>query len=134
MCKHSTLLIGTIVCRFVDRDMLMRYHWGLGIGHYYSHVPEGLDGPEQDDTSDGINIGFDDLENDFDPDVLDWEQPADSDTSNGLLYEVSEDITEGMDSDSSLEDDEGEDLDDEDSDWDEMYEMYGSDWDGDQSD
>ncbi len=23
--------------RFVDRDMTMRYHWGLGIGHTYSH-------------------------------------------------------------------------------------------------
>jgi hypothetical protein len=23
--------------RFVDRDMVMRYHWGLGIGHVYSH-------------------------------------------------------------------------------------------------
>lgn len=23
--------------RFVDRDMIMRYHWGLGIGHLYSH-------------------------------------------------------------------------------------------------
>jgi hypothetical protein len=23
--------------RFVDRDMLMRYHWGLGVGHIYSH-------------------------------------------------------------------------------------------------
>ena len=22
---------------FVDRDMLMRYHWGHGIGHVYSH-------------------------------------------------------------------------------------------------
>lgn len=22
--------------RFVDRDMVMRYHWGLGIGHKYS--------------------------------------------------------------------------------------------------
>jgi hypothetical protein len=22
--------------RFVDRDMLMRYHWGMGIGHVYS--------------------------------------------------------------------------------------------------
>ena len=22
---------------FVDRDMLMRYHWGLGIGHTYAH-------------------------------------------------------------------------------------------------
>lgn len=26
------------ICRFVDRDMLMRYHWGLGIGHTYSHA------------------------------------------------------------------------------------------------
>jgi hypothetical protein len=23
--------------RFVDRDMVMRYHWGLGVGHIYSH-------------------------------------------------------------------------------------------------
>lgn len=23
--------------RFADRDMVMRYHWGLGIGHAYSH-------------------------------------------------------------------------------------------------
>ncbi|KAJ2911509.1 hypothetical protein MD484_g8905, partial [Candolleomyces efflorescens] len=25
------------VNRFVDRDMTMRYHWGLGVGHAYSH-------------------------------------------------------------------------------------------------
>lgn len=24
------------ILRFVDRDMLIRYHWGLGIGHKYS--------------------------------------------------------------------------------------------------
>jgi hypothetical protein len=23
--------------RFVDRDMVMRYHWGMGVGHVYSH-------------------------------------------------------------------------------------------------
>lgn len=27
----------TIGNRFVDRDMLMRYHWGLGVGHIHSH-------------------------------------------------------------------------------------------------
>lgn len=27
-----------IVQRFVDRDTLLRYHWGLGVGHTYSHV------------------------------------------------------------------------------------------------
>jgi hypothetical protein len=26
------------VFRFVDRDMLMRYHWGLAVGHVYSHA------------------------------------------------------------------------------------------------
>ncbi|KAG2086765.1 uncharacterized protein F5147DRAFT_781540 [Suillus discolor] len=25
------------VNRFVDRDMLMRFHYGLGVGHVYSH-------------------------------------------------------------------------------------------------
>lgn len=28
--------ISQIVTRFVDCDMLMRHHWGLGIGHKYS--------------------------------------------------------------------------------------------------
>lgn len=23
--------------RFVDRDMVMRYHWGLAVGHTYAH-------------------------------------------------------------------------------------------------
>jgi hypothetical protein len=27
----------TFNTRFVDRDMLMRFHWGLGVGHVYSH-------------------------------------------------------------------------------------------------
>ena len=26
-----------VLCRFADRDMLMRYHWSLGVGHTYSH-------------------------------------------------------------------------------------------------
>lgn len=32
--RNSALTIGD---RFVDRDMLMRYYWGLGIGHVHSH-------------------------------------------------------------------------------------------------
>jgi hypothetical protein len=31
------ILIYPIATSFVDRDMLMRYHWGLGVGHTYSH-------------------------------------------------------------------------------------------------
>ena len=24
-------------CRFADRDLLMRFHWGLAVGHTYTH-------------------------------------------------------------------------------------------------
>lgn len=33
----------TLCRRFVDRDMLMRYHVGLGVGHVYSHCSSGSD-------------------------------------------------------------------------------------------
>lgn len=32
------LVMAYIGLRYVDRDMLLRYHWGLGVGHTYSHV------------------------------------------------------------------------------------------------
>ncbi|KAF7969636.1 hypothetical protein HWV62_26769 [Athelia sp. TMB] len=28
---------GYYLNRFVDRDMVMRFHWGLGVGHVYTH-------------------------------------------------------------------------------------------------
>jgi hypothetical protein len=36
---HCPICLVTYVfaIRFVDRDMVMRYHWGLGVGHVYSH-------------------------------------------------------------------------------------------------
>lgn len=42
--------------RFADRDMLMRYHWGLGIGHAYAQeakLPQNSATPdgEADDTN-----------------------------------------------------------------------------------
>ncbi|KIJ60703.1 hypothetical protein HYDPIDRAFT_98197, partial [Hydnomerulius pinastri MD-312] len=39
------------VNRFVDRDMLLRYHWGMGIGHAYSHVPDAPDRPGEQQES-----------------------------------------------------------------------------------
>ncbi|KAG2003606.1 hypothetical protein CC2G_004198 [Coprinopsis cinerea AmutBmut pab1-1] len=36
------------VNRFVDRDMVMRFHWGLGVGHLYSHG----DAPDETQGSD----------------------------------------------------------------------------------
>jgi hypothetical protein len=40
VCYDSVTSFGILLylcLRFVDPDMLMWYHWGLGIGHIYSH-------------------------------------------------------------------------------------------------
>lgn len=34
--------------RFVDRDMVMRFYWGLGVGHVYSHGDAILEGGSED--------------------------------------------------------------------------------------
>jgi hypothetical protein len=47
--------------RFSDPDMMMRYHWGLGVGHYHVHQPTSTSrlftnepGDAQDDRSPNI--------------------------------------------------------------------------------
>ncbi len=35
--KNLTMFLAEQFDRFVDRDMMVRYHCGLGIGHTYSH-------------------------------------------------------------------------------------------------
>ena len=42
-----------ILSSFVDRDMVMRYHWGLGVGHVYSHSDCTGNGIIQNQTADG---------------------------------------------------------------------------------
>ncbi|RDB18539.1 hypothetical protein Hypma_000288 [Hypsizygus marmoreus] len=39
---------GYYVNRFVDRDMIMRYHWGLGVGHVYSRMQTDAPHPDQE--------------------------------------------------------------------------------------
>lgn len=86
-------LTGVTVQRFVDRDMLMRHHWGLGVGHTYSHVRDSATDPVES-TEERLHAftepsstymrrdsrishtplgGFDDLNNNFSPSDLDWE-------------------------------------------------------------
>jgi|SRR5882757_3617592 len=77
--------------RFADRDMLMRYHWGLGIGHVYAHeakLPQ--DSATPDGKADDTNMLDDEesadaqhqavtLGEDFqDANVLDDEESADT--------------------------------------------------------
>ncbi|KAG6904449.1 hypothetical protein DXG01_009865 [Tephrocybe rancida] len=47
-----------LVNRFVDRDMLMRYHWGMGVGHLYSHTHNEDDVVEEGTVSLQIEGGF----------------------------------------------------------------------------
>lgn len=68
-----TIFGSTLTCllaRFVDRDMLMRYHWGLGIGHKYSwegsaaescynSVPGGSMGGDPCEGDNTISFGHD---------------------------------------------------------------------------
>ena len=103
-----------IVQRFVDRDMLMRYHWGLGVGHTYSHVRDRseLNGESitpQDDASDhmpsNVHAGTEpgNPHDEFslvDRDRLGWE-------------------SEDMSGDGSDDESEADST---------MYDMYGSDW------
>lgn len=65
--------------RFADRDMLMRYHWGLGIGHiysdeHYSHPSHSI--LEPDDTSE---------EQTNDPDLhpMEWDDDDDDNDMGG---------------------------------------------------
>ena len=124
---HDSLL--TIAQRFVDRDMLLRYHWGLGVGHVYSHVRESSEHNDESITpqvlpmrglhddasvhvSSSVHAGterdnFDDEFSLVDRDGLGWE---------------SEDIDgDGSDDGSRSETDSM------------MYEMYGSDWGGEEN-
>jgi hypothetical protein len=38
--------------RFADRDILMRYHWGLGVGHIHAHQPVAWSGHDSEDPRD----------------------------------------------------------------------------------
>ncbi|KAG2336642.1 hypothetical protein BDR05DRAFT_978733 [Suillus weaverae] len=73
------------VNRFVDRDMLMRFHYGLGVGHIYSHnVMPNLKGPViHNDASDGLDIDGNDLEHG----ESDNEDNEDNEDSEGSDYD-----------------------------------------------
>jgi hypothetical protein len=83
--------------RFVDRDMLMRFHFGLGVGHVYSHhrstqAEEGNGvraGVTRDAMNDTIDEDADDDEDDEEEDdeenEEDEEDNEDEDSTDGEL-------------------------------------------------
>ena len=98
---------------FVDRDMVMRYHWGLAIGHIYGHKPldrNAVDPPCQ--NSDDEPIGSCVMD---DEDTTRQEQGHAVTSHDDHVNETDSDLEgneqgsdEGLDSDGSLGSFEGE--------------------------
>ena len=66
--QHGMLILSVV--RFVDRDMVMRYHWGLAVGHAYAH--------EKGDTV-SMDVHTEEREPGIHPEV---EEPDDLDLQN----------------------------------------------------
>jgi hypothetical protein len=71
------------ITRFLDRDMGMRYHWGLGVGHQYAHTRLFMSKADGDLRNDEILTGetedeaFEgqDSESDSEDDDIEWSRP-----------------------------------------------------------
>jgi hypothetical protein len=59
---YLLVLILLYPARFSDRDLLMRYHWGLGVGHFYAHQPASTLGHVSDMAGDAQDSQVPDME------------------------------------------------------------------------
>lgn len=78
---------------FVDRDTLMRYHYGLGVGHVYAHEARIIDRPYSGQGTSSQSIP---------------QSTAHSDNEHSEREETSQEITnwQGSNNDEDEEDDE----------------------------
>jgi hypothetical protein len=74
------MIFVSYICSFVDRDMLMRYHIGLGIGHVYTQCQASSD-VDQETTS--YTTRDDDMEEEYV-----FEIPDNGDLSGDIVQEV----------------------------------------------
>lgn len=74
-----------ITIRFVDRDMVMRFYWGLGVGHVYSHEEAKLDGGSEDQ-------------------IMESEDEEDEEDDVGMLELMPSEVPEAREVDEDLED------------------------------
>ncbi|KJA13341.1 hypothetical protein HYPSUDRAFT_209627 [Hypholoma sublateritium FD-334 SS-4] len=110
------------VNRFADRDMTMRYHWGMGIGHIYSH---GRDINSNQNLTPASDDNSDQEEDELTP------ASGHMTAITGALHDGDQsDDSDKSESEKELEDDEDVDYDksttdsDEDSDGDSSLELY----------
>jgi hypothetical protein len=85
-------------CSFVDRDMIMRFHWGSAAGHTYTHgsntsdfnhtlpTPEAFEGFEPETGDSGVDIYIPEDAGDDDPE-LGFENREDDLGENEVLSE-----------------------------------------------
>jgi hypothetical protein len=113
---------------FSDRDLLMRYHWGLGVGHLHAHQPIFNAGWGRDESRDSQNDQSADFEPDEQPDEPRGENAYAADTAHDgdsdVPYEsdnpelwLDESDVEGLDdleTDSNADEDGENDLDNDD--------------------
>ena len=99
--------------RFVDRDMLMRYHWSMGVGHTYCHESLPKTTGENQQNNRNEETGFEegqDKEIYLDDENGNGEQlmPASRDDHDELQYELgereNEDLGESEPEDIEVED------------------------------
>ena len=74
---------------FSDRDLLMRYHWGQGIGHRYAFTSMATS------ESDSIHGEAEEADNDQYPDLEDSEGASDTDKSNNSELSLDDRDPEG---------------------------------------
>ncbi|KIJ57944.1 hypothetical protein HYDPIDRAFT_34653 [Hydnomerulius pinastri MD-312] len=106
--------------RFVDRDMVMRYHWGMGVGHVYAYTSSSTNGGQQD-NSQFVSGLVDDAETSLEEAQDDSNEIQELEDDSALWtemdYPTSDESNGGADSDSDVlvdamyESDEGEDSD-----------------------
>jgi len=113
-------------CRFADRDMVMRYHWGLAIGHTYTHAAA-ADGSVVHVSTADSGTHEDDLALESDPASMPVDVPPPQNGENSdhddpeLSFENREDnwtdVEEGDDGEGSIDGNDDEFLD--------LNDMYG---------
>ena len=59
---YLLVLISLYPPRFSDWDLLMRYHWGLGVGHFHAHQSASTSDCVSDQGEDSQDIQVPDME------------------------------------------------------------------------
>jgi hypothetical protein len=108
ICATPNVIIH-LIARFVDRDMVMRYHWGLGVGHTYAYQKTTLPPTPDEDQ-------HEELHSDASEDL-----PNDNEENTGSDNDEDEDLSENMSDDDENDQSQSEHSDGELAAMDEMY-------------